>query len=176
MVVITISGLPGSGTTTVSKILAKQLKLRYVDAGKIFRRLADDYNMDLAQFGRYAAEHPKIDQELDKKQLEIAREGEVIMEGRLAGWFLHQAEISAFKIWLDAPLETRVERVRRREKKPREIIEQEVQEREKGEIARYKTTYNFNLLDLVIYDLVINTIDLKPAQICENIISQLKME
>ncbi len=175
MVVITLSGLPGSGTTTVSKILAKQLKLRYVDAGKVFRRLADDYNVDLAGFGKHAAKHPEIDQELDKKQLEIAREGEVIIEGRLAGWFLHQAAVDAFKVWLDAPLETRVERVRRREKKPQELIEKEVQERERGEIERYKATYNFNLLDLVIYDLVINTTEFTPTQICEKIISQLKL-
>jgi cytidylate kinase len=176
MVVITISGLPGSGTTTVSKKMAKRLKLRYVDAGKIFRKLADDYNMELADFGSYATDHPEIDNELDQKQLEIAKEGQVIIEGRLAGWFLNERDIPAFKVWLEAPLETRVKRVVKREKKPSEIIEKEILEREKSEKERYKKIYNFNLLDLSLYNLVINTTDYTPDEICDVIIEQMKLE
>jgi cytidylate kinase len=176
MVVITISGLPGSGTTTVSKKLAKILKVRHVDAGKIFRKLADDYNMDLADFGSYASEHPEIDTELDHKQWEIAKEGEVIIEGRLAGWFLHNQNVPAFKVWLDAPLEVRVNRVTKREKKPAEIIMKEILDREKSERERYKKIYNFNLTDLSIYNLVITSTDYTPDELCNVIIKQMKME
>jgi cytidylate kinase len=176
MVVITISGLPGSGTTTVSKIIAKRLKLRYVDAGGIFRKLADDYNMDLADFGKYATENSDIDKELDQKQLEIAKEGKVIIEGRLAGWFLDYKEVPAFKVWLDAPLEIRADRVMRREKKPIEIIEKEIIAREKSEKDRYKKIYNFSLSDLSIYNLVIDTTDYQPEEICDVIIKQMKID
>ena len=39
---ITIGGLPGSGTTTVSRILSEKLNLEWISAGKIFRELAKE--------------------------------------------------------------------------------------------------------------------------------------
>ena len=50
---ITISGLPGSGKTTVAEILQGQLGMRYVSTGQIFREKAKTANMSLSNFGMF---------------------------------------------------------------------------------------------------------------------------
>jgi len=55
---ITISGLPGSGTTTVSRLVADALTLERVPGGEVFRQLAAEAGMSLAEFGTYAQSHP----------------------------------------------------------------------------------------------------------------------
>ena len=47
---ITISGLPGSGTTTVSRLVASALHLDRVPGGEVFRQLAAESGMSLAEF------------------------------------------------------------------------------------------------------------------------------
>ena len=53
MTTITISGPPGSGTTTISKLLSKRLKLPHVYAGEIFRKEAEKKGMTLSDFSKY---------------------------------------------------------------------------------------------------------------------------
>ncbi|OYT63441.1 cytidylate kinase, partial [Methanosarcinales archaeon ex4484_138] len=58
---ITISGLPGSGTSTIAGMLADHMGLNLVSAGETFRRLAAEYNMSLEEFGVLAERDPEID-------------------------------------------------------------------------------------------------------------------
>ena len=46
---ITISGLPGSGKTTVARLVARELGLEHVYAGDIFRRQAEEHGLTLAE-------------------------------------------------------------------------------------------------------------------------------
>ena len=71
MTTITISGLPGTGTTTIAKLLKKELGLEYIYSGDIFRNMAEKYNMSLEEFGSYCEKHRDIDEDLDRYQLEI---------------------------------------------------------------------------------------------------------
>ncbi len=48
---LTISGLPGSGTTTVSRILASHYDIEMISAGDVFRNLAKEHSMSLGEFG-----------------------------------------------------------------------------------------------------------------------------
>jgi predicted cytidylate kinase len=174
MVIITISGLPGSGTTTVANILHQKLGLKYVYTGDLFRALAKEYNMDVIEFGKYAEEHPEIDREFERRQAQLARAGNVLIEGRLAGWVAHNEGIAAVKVWLDAPLPVRVARVATREPKDYNTILQEVKMRETAERSRYIKTYNFDLNNKSIYDLVIDTTNHTPEEIADMIIMRLR--
>ena len=49
---ITISGLPGSGTTTVAKLLAERLGYKLISAGDVFRKLAMERGMTLEEFSK----------------------------------------------------------------------------------------------------------------------------
>lgn len=174
MTIITISGLPGAGTTTIAKLLEKKLGLKYVYSGDIFRKMAKKYNMSLEEFGNYCERHKEVDEQLDKYQLEILQKGNAIVEGRIAGWLAHRNHITSTKVLLEADLETRAGRIVKREKGDIEKRKKEILKRENSEATRYKKYYNIDLDDTSIYDLVIDSSDKKPDEIVDIIIKEIK--
>ncbi len=173
MVTITISGTPGSGKSTIARMLKDRLDLPYVYSGLIFRMIAEKHNMNLAEFGKYCEQHDNVDRELDDKQLEILQNGNVIVEGRLAGWIAHLNQIPAFKIMIDADILVRAQRVVMREEGTAEQRKEEIEKREKSERNRYKRYYNIDLKDTSIYDLVVDSSDKNPDEVIEEIIALL---
>jgi len=174
MVTITISGTPGSGKSTVGRLLSEKIGLKYVYSGDIFRKIAKKYNMSLEEFGSYCEMHKEVDKELDDYQLEILRNGNVIVEGRIAGWIAYRNNISALKVILDADIETRARRIVNRESGDVEKRKQEMLNREKSEALRYKNYYNIDLKDTSIYDLVIDSADKTPDEIVNRITKKIK--
>lgn len=173
MVTITVSGTPGSGKSTIACMLKEHLNIPYVYSGMIFRSLAKKHRMNLADFGIYCEQHEEVDRELDIKQLEILKGGNVILEGRLAGWLAHLNNISAFKVMIDADVTTRAQRIVIREQGTIEQRKQEILNREKSEWKRYKKYYNIDLRDTSIYDLVIDSTSKTPEEMVKRIISCL---
>lgn len=174
MVTITISGTPGSGKSTVAVILEKKLGIKRIYSGMIFRETADKYKMSLEEFGKFCEKNSDIDKELDNRQLEILKKGEVILEGRLAGWLAYLNKIPAFKIIIDTDIETRAKRIVNREAGSVEKRKKEIIKREKSEILRYKKYYKIDLKDTSIYDLVIDSGDKTPEEIVDIILNKLK--
>ena len=174
MVTITISGAPGSGTTTIAEILEKKLKLNYIYAGDLFRKMAKEKNLSLNLFGKYCEEHKEVDEKLDRYQKKVLQVGNVILEGRIAGWIAFRNKIAAFKVLLNADEKTRIERIIRRENGDFKEKKKEMLSREKSEAKRYRMYYNINIKDETIYDLVIDTSNKKPQEIVELIIRKMK--
>lgn len=162
--IITISGPPGSGKSTLSKILSARLGIELVSMGDIFRKLAEDRCMSLEEFGLLAKCEEDIDRKIDEVQKKIAKEKDnIILEGRLSG-FLVDADI---KVWLKAPIEVRAERIARRECKSASCAMDETSEREECERERYLNYYGIDLNDLSVYDLVIDSSKWSPEEISE---------
>jgi len=174
MITITISGTPGSGKSTVGMLLSEKTGLKYVYSGDIFRKTAKKYNMSLEEFGSYCETHKEVDKELDDYQLEILRSGNVIVEGRIAGWIAYRNNIPALKVILHADIETRAGRIVNRESGDVEKRKQEMLIREKSEALRYKNYYNIDLKDTSIYDLVIDSTDKTPDEIVDIITQEIK--
>lgn len=152
--IITVSGLPGSGTTTVSNLLAKRYSMEMISAGEVFRTLAKERCVSLAEFGEMAEKDDSIDIQIDKRQQEIAATRDnIILEGRLAG---HMAPL-ALKVWLKAPVEVRVQRIVGRESTSFGQAMKETLEREASESLRYREIHGIDIGDLSIYDLVIDS-------------------
>ena len=155
---ITVSGLPGSGTTTISRLLAEYYELELISSGEIFRRLAKERGMTLAEFGVLAEKDPSIDLAIDKNQRAIIRcQDNLVLESRLAG---HMASgvPNVLKIWVKAPLPVRVKRIQKRERAV--SFDEEFKKtvlREKSEALRYMNYYNIDIGDLSIYDIVIDS-------------------
>src|SRR5438128_12690573 len=89
-VLITISGLPGSGKTTVARLVAARLGLRHVYAGDIFRRQAEAAGLSLEEYARRAETDHTIDRRLDEQMRRRAAEGEAVLEGRLAAFMAEE--------------------------------------------------------------------------------------
>jgi predicted cytidylate kinase len=174
MTIITISGLPGAGTTTIATLLEKNLELKYVYSGDIFRKMAGKYNMSLEEFGSYCERHKEVDEQLDRYQLEILQKGNAIVEGRISGWLAHRNHITSTKVLLEADLETRASRIVKRENGDIEKRKKEILKRENSEATRYKKYYNIDLDDTSIYDLVVDSSDKTPDEIVDIIIKEIK--
>jgi len=154
MVVVAVSGPHGAGKTTVAKFLAKKLGLRYLSAGEIFRKMAAERRMSLEEFSKYAERHRRIDEEIDRRTIEEAKRGGVLVDARLAGWLLKDADL---KILLTAPLETRVRRIAEREGRSYQEVLRETIRRERSEEKRFKKFYGIDLSDYSPFDIVLNT-------------------
>lgn len=174
MVTVTISGTPGSGKTTVGKLLADKLGLEYVYSGMIFREMAQKYKMSLEEFGSYAENHREIDQELDDFQLTVLRKGNIVIEGRITGWIAFRNKIPSIKVLIDANLETRARRIVKRERGSIEKRKKEILKREKSEYTRYRNYYNINLDDTSIYDIVIDSSNKTPEEITKIILRKIR--
>jgi CMP/dCMP kinase len=174
MTTITISGLPGTGKTTVAKLLEKRLGLRYVYSGEIFREMAKKHKMPLEEFGKYCETHQEIDKKLDRYQLGILRKGNVIVEGRISGWLAYKNHIPAVKVLLDADINVRVGRILKREPGELEKRKKEILDREKSEATRYKKYYSIDVRDTSIYDVIINASEKTPEEIMNIIIEHLE--
>jgi cytidylate kinase len=153
---ITVSGLPGSGTTSLSRYLSEHHGFSMISAGEVFRQLAKDHNMELAEFGRLAQENPEFDKMIDARQQEIAGEQDnIIVEGRLSGWMVTDADL---RIWLFAPVGCRIKRIVSRDQiEDEKTAERITLEREKSEAIRYRNYYDIDINDLSIYQIILNS-------------------
>lgn len=153
---VTVSGPPGSGKSTTAEGIADTLGIEHVSGGDIFRDMAAEQDMTPVEFNEYAEGDASIDRDLDRRLREIAvQQEDVILESRLAGWLA--GEHADFRIWLDAPLPVRAERIANREGKTIERARKETQRREESEAKRYLEYYDIPIGNLSIYDLVYNT-------------------
>ncbi|MHC1611428.1 MAG: (d)CMP kinase [Candidatus Methanospirareceae archaeon] len=164
---ITISGLSGSGTTTVAGLLSKELSMDVISAGEMFRAIAKEKSLQLEEFNKLAENNDDFDRLIDEKQGEEAMKREnVIVEGRLSGFFVPHADL---KIWLKAPIEIRAERVAGREGIAYGEALAAMKSREQSEHKRYEQYYGINLDDLSIYDLIIDSSRWRGKSIVEMI-------
>ncbi|MBE8539758.1 (d)CMP kinase [Geoglobus acetivorans] len=169
---ITISGPPGSGTTTVARKLSEKLGYPVISAGEVFRKLARERGMSLEEFSKYAENNPDIDNLIDKRQREEAlRYENVVVEGRLSGWMVP----ADLKVWIYCDKEIRIQRIARREKKPVEVVRNETEVREELEKRRYLKIYGIDIEDRSLYHIMINSARFTADQIAEMILRAVEL-
>ncbi len=174
--ILTISGLHGTGKSTIAKLITEKLGLQYYSTGQAFRDLAQEMNMTLEKFSEYAEKNPEIDKELDSKIIGIARKGNIIIDSQLSGYILKS--IADFKILLICPLEIRIKRMAERDNVNYKLKLRETEIREKTELERFKRLYNIDLSDQEeiqdLYDLIIDTENLTIEDVLEKILLTLE--
>jgi CMP/dCMP kinase len=174
-VLITISGLPGSGKTTVARLVARDLGLEHVYAGNIFRRQAEAHGLTLEEYLRRAETDPSIDRELDRQMETRAARGEAVLEGRLAAFMADRAGVDALKIFLQASEEVRAGRISDREGGAATQRLREIQAREASDHRRYLDLYGVDYHDLTRYDLVMETDRRTPEEVAQAIVEQARV-
>jgi len=170
---LTISGPPGSGKSTVAAAVAEYFGFEHVSGGDIFRSLAEERGLSLAEFNALAEDDDAIDRDLDRRLRETAATRDhAVLESRLSGWMA--GEHADLRVWLDATLDVRAARIAEREGTDVEAARVETAAREASERKRYLAYYDIDFADHSIYDLAINTARWSPGAVVEIIIGALE--
>jgi len=170
-VLITISGVPGSGKTTVARLLAERLGLPHVYAGDLYRQEAKRRGLSLAAFNELCERDHSIDRGLDAAMAARARQGDVVLEGRLAGFLAAENALDALKVWLDASDETRARRVAQREGSDWRTVLEVNRVRHQSDAKRYLAIYGYDLADHGVYDIVLATDDRTPEELVATLVA-----
>jgi len=173
-VLITISGLPGSGKTTVARLVALELGLEHVYAGNIFRRQAEANRLTLAEYVARAETDPSIDRELDRQMEARAAQGDAVLEGRLAAFVADRAGVPALRVFLEASEDVRAARISGREGGAAAERLREIQAREASDHHRYLDLYGVDYHDHARYDLVMETDRRTPGEIAQAIVERAR--
>nr|WP_211206252.1 AAA family ATPase [Fervidicoccus fontis] len=161
--VIVIGGPAGSGKTTYSTYIAKKLGFSYVSSGMIFRSIAKERGLSISELNELAEKDSSIDYYIDRRTLEEAMKGNVVLEGHLAPWIV--SNIADLKIYFNASLKTRVMRIAEREKRNWKDVLIETAKREYSQAMRFKKMYGIDVLDLSIFDFIVSTEKLTIEQV-----------
>mgnify|MGYP001626159251 FL=1 len=160
-----IGGPPGSGKTTIAKLIAQKYGLRHVSIGQIFRRIAKERGLSLEQLSEVAAKDPSIDLMLDSIAKEEAKKGNVVIDGHASPWLLKG--LANLRIAVVASFDVRVRRLAERDGRPLDEVFRETRLREEIERGRFLKLYNIDITDYTDFDLVINSERFSPDEIVE---------
>ena len=171
--VICISGMAGTGKSTLAKRLAKHYGLRYFSGGDALRTLAAEEGFASGSNGWWETaeglgflERRKgdlsFDRRVDEKLLEYAAEGKVLLDSWTMPWLLK----GVFKIWLSASVQKQAERIAVRDGMSVEESLAALREKEARTKAIYKRLYGFRLgEDFEPFDLILDTDTLSAEEV-----------
>ena len=163
---VTISGHPGSGTSTLVEGLSKHFSWTSINGGQIFRNEAKERNMTLAQFGKLCSDDETIDLTLDEKlRTHILDNSTNIIESRLAGWWAYKLDVDCLRLWLHASEEARAERVVTREGLTLEEAISNNKKRTNVDKVRFQEMYGLNPEDETPYTHIIDASKLTAEQV-----------
>jgi cytidylate kinase len=133
--------------------------------------MAAERGLDVGEFSTVAEGDPEIDLELDQRLANRARDGNVVLESRLAGWIVTNEGLGSTRVWIDAAEAERARRVAAREGVDTEVALEANRGREASERRRYLTYYGIDFDDRSVYDLVIDSTGSTPESIAESIVA-----
>ena len=170
--IISLTGDLGSGKSTVSAILCETLSYQYVYTGQIQRKIAERYGMTTTELNTYSETHPEIDTEIDSTFKALNNSENLIVDSRLAWFFIP----SSFKVFLKANLDVSITRISGDKQRINEnyASHQEAAKgivaRKESEVKRYQQFYGVNCLDLGNYDLIVDTSNISPQEVANIIL------
>ncbi len=175
--IITISGTAGSGKSSVGKKLAEKLNYKHYSNGDFMREIATKRGVTILELNKLSESDASVDKELDDRQIKLGKEEDnFIIDSRLGFHFIP----NSVKIFLDADIDVRAKRVFNQKRKGIEDNEsledtkQKIQDRLESEKKRYKELYKVDYLDLVHYDLLVDTTGVSVEEVVDEVREYLK--
>ncbi len=172
--IITISGLPGSGKTSLALKLADKLGYKTLFPGQIRRAFAHKFGLTLLELNKKEEISIKIDHLVDEA---IRKAGDnTIIEGRMGFYF----KPDSFKIFLKIDMREAARRIF----KGRRIAESfnsledaynSLKERIAADKKRYKELYNVDAFDKKNFDMVIDTTNMSLNEIVDIVMQKIKI-
>ena len=158
--IITISGMPGSGKSTVGKLLAAKLGYRFYSMGDLRGKMATERGMTIDELNAVGEREGWTDRDVDEYQKKLGEtEDNFVFDGLISFHFIPQA----FKVFLDIDPRVAAARIHA-DARPDEETVRTVEERQ-AQIAkriasnesRYQKHYGVTFRDQSKFDLVIDT-------------------
>ena len=171
---ITISGIPGSGKSTIAKLIAERLGYKYYSIGSMRREFAQRHGLTINELNNLKE---NTDKQFDEFQAEIGRNNDnIVVDGRLAYYFIPDS----IKIYFDCDENVAAERIfknqRSTEKKYGTLSQalRAIRMRVKNDKKRYLKLYNLNPFDKENYDYIIDTTRLNVKQVLNKVLNILR--
>lgn len=167
MRIITLSGAPASGKTTVGKLLGETLQIPFVSAGQTMRHFARDRGVSVLEFGKIARKNIAYDQQVDDGLRSLASDNQpVIVDSRMGWHFIPESLSCLFVVdpWVAA------ERAEARAGQTSEEYADEASafagtvQRNNRDRLRFQQLYGVDIGRLRNYDLVIDTTRADPLE------------
>lgn len=181
--IITLTGLPGAGKSTIAKLLSEKLNIPWYSMGDLRGKLATKHGMTIDELNAVGEKESFTDRDIDEYQTKLGQEQKnFIIDGRLSWHFIPHS----FKVFLDVDEDEAAQRIFQASKQGLRTDEQpyqspievkkRVQERLASDQKRYQTYYQLDYLNRNNYDLIIDTTHLTPEQIREKILTTLRKD
>lgn len=182
---ITVSGRIGTGKTTLAEHLAESLGWNVLDGGKIFRKLTHEMGVHIKDTHKIPDSFDIAYEERIKKMLR--EEKEHVIQSHLAG-FDAQGIDGVFKILVVCKNEegkdktsVRIDRLMNRDSINVEEAKEEVIEREKQNLEKFRRLYAKNDPDWVYwnekyYDLIVNTFSLNSKEALKFVLKKIGLK
>ncbi len=172
--IISLSGMLGSGKSTVGKMLAKQLGYTFYSTGNAQRKIAQERGVTTLELNQLSMTDTSIDKQIDGVFKTLVQEDEnFVVDSRLAFFFIP----SSFKVKLNIETKIAAERIFNDKTRTNERAYSSVDEAEKDlierrslEVERFKKLYHVDIDNEANFDLIIDTTGKTPEQICEKIL------
>jgi len=180
--IISISGKPGSGKTTLANNLAKKLKMKEYYMGKIRREMAKERGITLNELDKLGEKSGFSDIPIEEYIKKLGKEKDnFIIQSRTAFHFIP----ASIKIFLDVNLEEGARRIIEEQKKSNKArnedlykdlkdAKKKIRERIKSDIKRYKKYYKIEPYDIKNYDFVLDTTKLTIPEVAEKVLEYIK--
>lgn len=165
---ITLSGLAGSGKTTVGELIKSNLGYNFVSIGNYSRQFAkNNYNMTINEFQEKCKQEPELDFQLDKnfKKLCNGQKG-VVIDYRLGFKFIDRA----FHVLLRVSDDIAIERIKQANRSDELSTSDSISNRNSTMRKRFLDKYDVDFMDENNYDLVLNTDYMNSSQVASKII------
>ncbi len=171
--IISLSGAPGSGKSTVAQMLADKLGWPRYYMGGLRREAAKKRGLSLAEYNKLGETDIETDKEVDEYQRELGeKEDDFVIEGRTSWYFIPRS----LKIYLDVSPEEGARRIfgSLQHKNDRnegghlgtlQDVLASVSERVASDKRRYRQYYDIEVYDKKNYDFYLDTTALTPNQV-----------
>ncbi len=172
-VVICVCGMAGCGKSTVAKKLAEKYGLTYFSGGNALKALALEAGYKPAERGWWETAEGmkflqqrmrdfKFDKKVDEKLLELAKQGNVVLDSWTMPWLLKEG----FKVWLEASPRVRARRVAGRDGISVEKVLRILKEKDERTKVIYMGLYGFDLgNDFSPFNLILDTDELDVDEV-----------
>ena len=158
LLIVTISGPPGSGTSTLVSKIEESRGWSSINGGDVFRDEASRRGLTVEQLSNEAKEDLDVDRALDALLQErmTSEESPEIVESRLSGWWAHLNQIECLRVWVAVSEVERARRIQIREGGEIEECLLKSQNRQRDDMERYNALYGIDLDDMAPYNLIID--------------------